>query len=60
MPYYNDYITAKMLGDEKCELPDSKRYWLREVIIYGDGQPWLAAKNLIPFQCLRYLHRRRS
>ena len=52
VPYYNDYIAARMLGDEKCELPDSERYWLREVIIYGDGQPWLAAKTLIPSSAL--------
>ncbi|MFT8212052.1 MAG: chorismate lyase [Symbiopectobacterium sp.] len=48
VPYYNDYVTADMLGDEKRELPDSERYWLRDVIIYGDGQPWLAARTLIP------------
>ncbi|WP_252321487.1 chorismate lyase [Candidatus Symbiopectobacterium sp. PLON1] len=27
---------------------NSARYWLREVIIYGDGQPWVAAETLIP------------
>ncbi|MCW2475349.1 chorismate lyase [Candidatus Symbiopectobacterium sp. NZEC151] len=48
VPYYNGYVAAEMLGDEQHELPDCARYWLREVIIYGDGQPWVAARTLIP------------
>lgn len=52
VPYYNGYIAAEMLGDEQAELPDCARYWLREVIIYGDGQPWVAARTLIPLSAL--------
>ena len=39
---------ADRLGEERDALPVSERYWLREVIMYGDGQPWLVGRTVIP------------
>ncbi|MEC5321211.1 chorismate lyase [Brenneria populi subsp. brevivirga] len=38
--------------DECAHLPVSERYWLREVVLYGDGRPWLFGRTLIPRQTL--------
>lgn len=29
-------------------LPVSQRYWLREVILYGDNEPWLFGRTVVP------------
>ena len=29
-------------------LPDEPRYWLREIILYADGEPWLAGRTVVP------------
>jgi len=46
------YFTAADLGPEIALLPRCDRYWLREVILCGDGQPWLAGQTLIPADAL--------
>ncbi len=28
------------------------RYWLREVILYGDGEPWLSGRTVLPEETL--------
>lgn len=28
--------------------PADQRFWLREVILYGDEEPWLAGRTLVP------------
>lgn len=33
-------------------LPEEPRYWLREIVLYGDGIPWLAGRTLIPASTL--------
>lgn len=42
------YVPASTLGPEIALLPPSERFWLREVILCGDGQPWLAGRSLMP------------
>lgn len=48
VPYHDDFVSAESLGEECAALPISERYWLREVIMYGDGQPWLVGRTIIP------------
>lgn len=48
VPFYDDFIAADLLGEEREALPESERYWLREVIMYGDGQSWLVGRTVIP------------
>ena len=48
VPFYDDFVMADQLGEERDALPASERYWLREVIMYGDGQPWLVGRTVIP------------
>ena len=40
-PVREGFIHADELGDEGALLPADQRFWLREVILYGDEQPWL-------------------
>lgn len=42
------WFPAGESGEETALLPASARYWLREVVLCGDGQPWLAGRTLIP------------
>lgn len=46
------FILPGELNDECDYLPVSERYWLREVVLYGDGRPWLFGRTLIPRQTL--------
>nr|WP_210416987.1 chorismate lyase [Brenneria sp. CFCC 11842] len=46
------FIPPQALHDERAHLPVSERYWLREVVLYGDGCPWLFGRTLIPQQTL--------
>ncbi|BBG61005.1 Chorismate--pyruvate lyase [Providencia rustigianii] len=53
IPYLERYITPEMLSADEAErLPESQRYWLREVIMYGDNIPWLIGRTLIPEETL--------
>ncbi|WP_223565830.1 chorismate lyase [Pantoea sp. OVA07A] len=47
-PLREGFIDASELGDEKGLLPDDQRFWLREVLLFGDDQPWLAGRTLVP------------
>ena len=47
-PVREDFISADELGDEGALLPAEQRFWLREVILYGDEEPWLAGRTLVP------------
>ncbi|MEI9747551.1 chorismate lyase [Moellerella wisconsensis] len=52
-PYQEKFITAAELnpGEADC-LSISQRYWLREVILYGDNIPWLLGRTLVPEETL--------
>ncbi|OTA18987.1 chorismate-pyruvate lyase [Xenorhabdus beddingii] len=51
-PFRECFITAEELGDESEHLPISEKYWLREVILYGDNIPWLLGRTVIPAETL--------
>ncbi|WP_455473803.1 chorismate lyase [Bartonella sp. B30(2025)] len=51
-PQYEGFITRDNLGEEAEHLPDSASYWLREIILMGDNQPWLFGRTVIPQETL--------
>lgn len=53
IPYLERYVPQAMLSAEEVQsLPVSHRYWVREVVMYGDGIPWLLGRTVIPEETL--------
>lgn len=42
------FIGPEEAGDEVTLLPQESRYWLREILLCGDGEPWLAGRTIVP------------
>lgn len=55
-PQRECFITGDKLTEEGKHLPQSARYWLREVILMGDNQPWLLGRTVIPQETLSEHH----
>ncbi|WP_375653019.1 chorismate lyase [Bartonella sp. MR110HLJHH] len=51
-PQRECFITRDKLIDEAEHLPESARYWLREIILMGDNKPWLLGRTVIPQETL--------
>ncbi|OPB29918.1 chorismate lyase [Bartonella sp. WD12.1] len=51
-PQRECFITYDELEDEDEHLPDTSRYWLREIVLMGDNQPWLLGRTVIPQETL--------
>ncbi|MEQ1976795.1 chorismate lyase [Xenorhabdus sp. SGI240] len=51
-PFREDFITLAELNDESEHLPESGKYWLREIVLYGDNIPWLLGRTVIPEETL--------
>ncbi|WP_042995424.1 chorismate lyase [Bartonella quintana] len=51
-PQRECFITRDNLKEEAAHLPNSTCYWLREVILMGDNQPWLLGRTVIPQETL--------
>ncbi|CNK25030.1 chorismate pyruvate lyase [Yersinia aldovae] len=51
-PQRECFITRDELGEDAEHLPISKRYWLREIILCGDNEPWLLGRTIIPEETL--------
>ncbi|WP_336294256.1 chorismate lyase [Bartonella sp. CB169] len=51
-PQRECFITRDKLKEEAEHLPKSVRYWLREVVLMGDNQPWLLGRTVIPQETL--------
>lgn len=51
-PQRECFVTRDKLQDEAEHLPESPRYWLREIILMGDDQPWLLGRTVIPQETL--------
>ncbi|ACR67465.1 chorismate lyase [Edwardsiella ictaluri] len=46
-------VDPTQLSDDECrQLSPSVQYWLREVILLGDGIPWLFGRTLTPSSTL--------
>lgn len=42
------FVTADEIAEERDSLPQENRYWLREIILCADGEPWLAGRTVVP------------
>ncbi|WP_208607587.1 chorismate lyase [Xenorhabdus thuongxuanensis] len=51
-PLREDFIALKELNDESEHLPVNEKYWLREIVLYGDNIPWLLGRTVIPEETL--------
>ncbi|MFD1802066.1 chorismate lyase [Mixta tenebrionis] len=47
-PRREGFVTAEAIAAELPFLPQEPRYWLREVILFGDGAPWLVGRTVVP------------
>ncbi|WP_437891207.1 chorismate lyase [Phytobacter sp. V91] len=42
------FVTAESVENERHLLPDDNRFWLREILLCADGEPWLAGRTVVP------------
>lgn len=42
------FVTPDAVADELQLLPKEARYWLREILLCADGEPWLAGRTVVP------------
>lgn len=42
------FVTVDEIAEERDSLPKEDRYWLREIILCADGEPWLAGRTVVP------------
>ena len=42
------FIGPELPDDERACLPQESRYWLREIVLCGDGEPWLIGRTVVP------------
>lgn len=42
------FFTPDEIAEERDHLPDEARYWLREILLCADGEPWLAGRTVVP------------
>jgi chorismate--pyruvate lyase len=43
-----DFIGVDEVMDEAEFLPADQRFWLREIVLCGDGEPWLIGRTVVP------------
>ncbi|HEX4500465.1 MAG TPA: chorismate lyase [Scandinavium sp.] len=43
-----DYVGQEEIAEELALLPAESRYWLREILLCADGEPWLAGRTIVP------------
>jgi len=43
-----DFVTPDEVSEELPLLPAESRYWLREILLCADGEPWLAGRTVVP------------
>ena len=42
------FVVRDALDGEAHLLPSDPRYWLREIILCANGEPWLAGRTIVP------------
>ena len=42
------FVGRDALAGEAPLLPSEPRYWLREIILCANGEPWLAGRTIVP------------
>lgn len=43
-----DFVGQEDVAEELPLLPKEQRYWLREILLCADGEPWLAGRTVVP------------
>jgi len=43
-----DFVGQDEVAEELTLLPAEPRYWLREILLCADGEPWLAGRTVVP------------
>ncbi|MGU3523933.1 chorismate lyase [Enterobacteriaceae bacterium C23F] len=43
-----DFVGQDEVAQELALLPKESRYWLREILLCADGEPWLAGRTVVP------------
>ncbi|KQN60675.1 MULTISPECIES: chorismate lyase [Rahnella] len=52
-PQNECFVTRAELGESEAQqLPESARYWVREIVLFGDAEPWLLGRTVIPEETL--------
>ena len=42
------FVGPHEVAEEVALLPVESRYWLREILLCADGEPWLAGRTVVP------------
>lgn len=42
------FVGQNEIHEELPLLPKESRYWLREILLCADGEPWLAGRTVVP------------
>ena len=42
------FVSSDAIANELPLLPREERYWLREILLCADGDPWLAGRTVVP------------
>ena len=42
------FVGQNEVAEELTLLPTESRYWLREILLCADGEPWLAGRTVVP------------
>ncbi|BES16449.1 chorismate lyase [Escherichia fergusonii] len=42
------FVGQQDVALELAQLPQEPRYWLREILLCADGEPWLAGRTVVP------------
>ncbi|WP_313486015.1 chorismate lyase [Atlantibacter hermannii] len=45
---FEGFIGPELQDAERACLPQESRYWLREIVLCGDGEPWLIGRTVVP------------
>jgi len=49
---FEGFVGPEALEEEGAFLPHEPRHWLREILLCGDGVPWLVGRTLVPASTL--------
>ncbi|MCE0490210.1 chorismate lyase [Pantoea sp. Mb-10] len=52
-PLREGFVAADEVAPEAAFLPADARFWLREVVLRGDGVPWLIGRTVVPESTLQ-------
>ncbi|MGV3345279.1 chorismate lyase [Enterobacteriaceae bacterium LUAb1] len=45
---HEEFVAVDDVSAEALHLPKASRYWLREILLCGDGEPWLVGRTVVP------------